>query len=812
MNSIIHLIINTERFYKLPLVCVLFLSLMFDSYSQTDRLHSLISSNDLVYSSITQKMDDGIPVGNGKFGGLLVATKDGLIWQMNHTDFWRYSSQSNVHKDDYGARPYGLGRLSIRWQDDDITQTRDIEQRLSLYDAIFSLDQKSSAFSIENLFDMENDCGIFKLQTSNVKPIKINIELECWRSDAKFFKINSGIGITDSTDFARSPQEIAYLQKLTSNKYIPHRSTQATGLKVIGSRIKILDGTKMKRTIQFELKAGQEVILYVGTTVFEGRGKLINPVQKTIELLERESKKSYSKLKTSHNDWWKKYWKASYIQIESSDSLAAFAENLWYLHLYEMAIADRGKYPIKFNGGNWIINNDDRQWGGGYWHFNQQYTHMTMLAANHLEFLDNYYDPLYENLELLKATSTELWKHSGAFLHETHSPEGVAYQVNRDCIYTNNPMWTGLVFSSGCECAFQMYKYALYNGNEKYMKEKVYPFLREVCLFYKYHLKKDEKGIYYIYPSNMHENFWSVKNPLTDLAAIRSCFPILISMYDKYGGDNNEKESFKEILNNLSPFPKGKWLTNEIPDMGVYISGIDTTIDMFAPAILMKDSIIHNRHGMDSYTVYPFELTLPGKEGYQTAVNTFNNRFYKPTRDILQHDMLPAAMLGMPNEARNCMLNFLSVCDIRANGLVPESDIYSVSLGLNLMFLQSQDGVIQIFPACPDNWDVSFMLRAEGPLIVEASKKNNKVSVCNIHCLKSQNIAVKNCWNAEVEVYDGQKLIASSSNQLIKWQGVEGKNYLLVEKGVIPDKTSLPIERTKNDRVKKLGNHQLGLE
>ncbi len=805
------MICSLKTIYKISNWVLLIITFPIDLLSQT-KSQSLIASNDLVYYSIPPSSQDGIPVGNGKLGGLLVATQNGLSWQINHTDFWRYDAKTNVNRDDYGAAPAGLGRMAIQWKDTGATKKNMLIQRLSLYNALFSMNDKTSKISIENFFDMTQDCGIFKFKKTTGIPAIITVELSGWRAGISFFGTNSGVVITEPSDLSRSPMEIEYLKQLTSNKYVPKKSAQATGIQIKGSKIKNVVIDNIKCTLQFELKPGRDVILYIATTVKEEGEPLKNTVSLTKQLLELESKRSYATLKKAHDAWWRNFWNSSYVEIESKDSLAGFVENLWYLHLYEMAIADRGKYPIKFNGGNWITKNDDREWGGGYWQFNQQYAHMAMLAANHLEFLDNYYDPLVENLNLLKASSLDLWKHPGAFLHETHSPDGIAYQVNRNSIYSDSTKWTGLIFSSGAECIFQMYKYALYSGSENYMKTKVFPMMREVCLFYRYHLKKNNEGLYNLYPANMHENFWRVTNPQTDLAAIRACFPVLINMYEKFGGDLNEKREFIDILNNLAPFAKGKWLTNDFPDMGGHITNVDTSVDMFAPAILGTDSVIHNRHGMDSYTVYPFELTLPGKQGFNTALNTFNNRFYKPTRDILQHDMLPASLLGLPNESRNSMADYLSVCAIKSNGIVPESDIYSISLALNYMLLQSHDGIIQLFPACPENWDASFKLRAEGPMIVNASKVKNSVVECNILCLKKQHISVKNSWNAIAEVYVGKRLICSSAASVIQWNGEKGKNYSIMKKGTKDIKILELRERKINISVKTLGHHHLGLD
>lgn len=785
--------------------------------SRTEQLASIVRSNDLIYKSVPKSEKYGAPVGNGKFGGVLVFTKNELTWQMNHTDFWRFNPETKIHFK-YGAHPFGLGRLTFRWPQVSSESNSAVQGCLGLYVAVFTYLPAPQSLRIENIFDMDNDCAIFQVRSEGIEPITLTIELETWRPETELYQSNTTAMVYDPADAARSTHEIAYLTKLTGGKYETLKSTQATGIKIIGENITPLTEDGKKRAFEVKLDPGGKVYVYAATTVLEGTGILPNPVEKTEELLTQQSHISYAEHKENHNRWWQNFWDASYIQIESSDSLAAFVENLWYLNLYTMAISDRGKYPSRFGLGNFFTQEDERIWGGGYWYYNQQYTPMSMLAANHIEFVEHSYSPLSDNLELLKAQSLDLWKHSGAFVHETHSPDGLAYEENRNNIYTDNTSWTSLIFSTGAECAFHMYKYSLYRDDD-YQRKVVYPFMREVCLFYTHHLKKDKEGIYHLYPANAHENFWEVKDPQTDLAAVRGCFPVLIKMYDEYGGDERERELFEDILNHLAPFPKGKWLTTTTRNVtdntwyGTLVTGVDTTIDMFAPAIVVDDNKVHNFHAVDTYSVYPFEVTLPGDAEYQTAVNTFKNRFYHPTSNVLQHDVLPPALLKLPDEFKKCMADYITVNPSRLNDTTPGGEyITAPSMALNLMLLQSQRQIIQLFPACPADWNASFKLRAEGPSIVEASRQNGQVKSCTIQCLKTQDITVANVWDKEVEVLEGTKKVISSSEQLIRWKGIEGKIYYLVEKGAKPIKEFRLKERKPNENARKYEMLVLGSE
>lgn len=781
-------------------------------------LASIVQSNDLVYHSVPALKTYGAPVGNGQFGGTLVFGQNELTWQMNHTGFWRFNEETATHYK-YGARPFGLARLTFKWDGVPTESDSTIQANLGLYKGIFSLRPKPQLLTIENFFDMDRDCGLFRIQSESQDTLHLAVEIKGWRPGIQLEQTDKMAVISDPMDVARSSHEIAYLQKLTRGKYDTLWSTQATGIKLVGDHIDQLPPDEKKLAFKVVLYPGEVIYIYAATTVLEGTGHLPDPVGKTKQLLELESVMAYESQMKNHLKWWKNFWDNSYVQLESEDSLAAFAENLWYLNLYEMAASDRGRYPAKFNGGNWYSNGDERLWGGGYWHYNQQFNQLSMLAANHLEFVGHYYDPFFEHLDLIKAQTREIWNQPGAFIHETHSPEGVAYKDNRSRIYKDSIWWTGLIFSTSAECAYQMYKYSQYSGNEDYLRDVVYPFMREVCLFYSHRFKQDKNGVYHIYPSNAHENFWKVKDPQTDLAAVRACFPVLIEMYEAYGGDAAERVKFEAILNNLAPFPKGKWVTSpdreehDVTWYGTRVAAIDSTIDMFAPAIIMEDNRVHNFHGVDYYSVYPFEITLPGDQEYQTAVNTFQNRFYRPTSNPLQHDVLPPALLGLSEEFRKCFSDYITLKPGMINDRVPWGEyIASPSLALNYALLQNQQGVIRLFPACPANWDASFKLRAEGPLIVEAKKVAGVVRACKIECLKDQDISVINVWDKEVSVFNGSHEIQTTTAPFVQWRGVKGSTYHLVEQGTRPENVLLAKKRKPNEQARQYRRLTLGTE
>ena len=95
------------------------------------------------------------------------------------------------------------------------------------------------------------------------------------------------------------------------------------------------------------------------------------------------------------------------------------------------------------------------------------------------------------------------------------------------------------------------------------------------------------------------------------------------------------------------------------------------------------------------------------------------------------------------------------------------------------MLIQSHTGIIQLFPAIPNDWkDVSFeTLRTEGAFLVSAQKENGKVSQVHIVSEKGGNLRLKNSFgNSKITVDADYNLknniinISTTPNQKINIQ------------------------------------------
>jgi len=64
--------------------------------------------------------------------------------------------------------------------------------------------------------------------------------------------------------------------------------------------------------------------------------------------------------------------------------------------------------------------------------------------------------------------------------------------------------------------------------------------------------------------------------------------------------------------------------------------------------------------------------------------------------------------------------------------------------------------VIRLFPAWPDDWDVSFMLRCRGGYIISSQKTGREVAFVHIQSLSGERLRIHNPWD-QCYIYSGGK-------------------------------------------------------
>ena len=442
--------------------------------------------------------------------------------------------------------------------------------------------------------------------------------------------------------------------------------------------------------------------------------------------------------------WWHQYWQRSWIQTDNQEA-AEMVRN-YELFRYMLGCNAHGQWPTKFNGGLFtfdplyvastpalpnregateeIYTPDYRKWGGGTMTAqNQRLVYWPMLKSGDADLLKPQLDTYLRMLPTAKLWAQHFWGHGGACFPEQIENSGLPNPAEygkpkpgQDRGIGRNAWleyeWdTALEF---CMMALQAREYAPETSWDKYE-----PLIAECLIFfdehYQYEANKrgaktfDANGKLVIYPGSGCETYKMAYNPSCTIAALKA-------VLEKWGKDSV--------------------MLSRIPEIPTRVIGSDTCI---APAIVWER--IQNVETPQLYPVFPWRIYGSGRQGLQTAVNTYAkdpHALEMRSSKGWKQDNIWAACLGLTEEA--CRLNleklgsgpyrFPAFWDPGFDWAPDHNRGGAGMIGLQEMLLQeTPKGELLLFPAWPKEWNAKFRLHATDGRIVEAEINNGKISL-----------------------------------------------------------------------------------
>jgi hypothetical protein len=408
------------------------------------------------------------------------------------------------------------------------------------------------------------------------------------------------------------------------------------------------------------------------------------------------------------------------------------------------------------------------------------------MASNHVDAVKAFNNMYSRNTAAITARTYQRFNKPGMRV-----PETMGWNGND----SGETEWTNVIYSTSVEAANNMYAQYRYSGDEAYLKDTVYPFMREVARFYVAMLSKNGAQ-YYMAVSNAHETYWLVKNAITDLAAIRSMFPIAIAVAKKLNVDADLQAQWQDVLTNLVPY--GTDATTYLPYEG---GGAQQ----------------RNGENVSCELIWPYSVTGIGAPDYDRALATWKAR-PSPYSNVWANDAIQAARLGLGKEAFDGMKLMLQRYQNYTNGMTNNTNGVFEYLGVHLLvmnesLLQSYNDKIRVFPALPADASLitRFTLLAQGGFLVSSEREGGDIKYVGI---KSQNggmARLVNPWGSEearVIKADGSMVMTSSMGE-ISFATDAGQIYIL-------ERTAKPfgnlvfshITATKNNGPKSLAGTQ----
>ncbi len=539
----------------------------------------------------------------------------------------------------------------------------------------------------------------------------------------------------------------------------------------------------------------------------------------------RLSRANQDQLRHTQRAFWDRFWEKSFLDLRGRD--ADKLTQLWHVTLYSYASVGEGPVLPKFNGGPGLVVEDDRHWGWRYWWQNTREIIWPMFAANHLEYARahlDFYDRLYMDFKQETARLGKLglrvWELANPLKPGLSPPPKEVSRFSaaaleaalRDQRMESVPSgYNARSLAQGAELVQQMFDYVAYTGDKSFLYEVVAPWLKEVTLFYLSYLKREDDGLYHMTPSDALEIWWQVKDPLTDMCAVRYCFWQTLKYGAEFGYEPAFLAAVRERLAHLAPLPTGRFIrrparAEEIPPgRPSYIQAgtplverIEPDDTLYAPAAaFLADRLAYNVEQPELYVIFPFALAdsqSPAPD-YQRAVKTFRARQHSNVCGWSQ-DGIQAARLRLPETVEVIMDHvrrhqrypyggwISPSVPLRGSKLSLTDAPYFDSAGVNMTALQEtllqshrlttpapedpfSGGPIRLLPAVRPDWAGRFKLRARGGFLVYVEfQPGRRLTRLRIFSERGQTLKLENPFQ-ECQIWRGGKCIASSKEAVV---------------------------------------------
>ncbi|MBL4934608.1 glycoside hydrolase N-terminal domain-containing protein [Clostridium sp. YIM B02515] len=459
-------------------------------------------------------------------------------------------------------------------------------------------------------------------------------------------------------------------------------------------------------------------------------------------------KNGFDKNFKEHAGWWENYWQKSSIFLPDKEF-----EKQWYLTNYLFGSCSRkGAPPMPLQG---VWTADNRQlppWKGDYHNdLNTQMSYYHYFKANHMEEGESFIDFLWNLVPQARKFAKTFFDAPGLCLPSVMSIDGKAlggwpmYSIN-----LTNQIWLCQSFE----------KHWRFTGDDEFLGEKAYPYFKEtaLCILRWLESDKDDKLILPLSSSpELHDDSlkaWLTPNSNYDLALLKYLFKTLYEM--------------SSILNN-DDIKKWQEIVNRLPGLAVN----EHNVLMLSPNESLTKSHRHFSHAMAIHPLYLMDYngcdrdkqiidaTVEDLEVLGTGCWVgFSFTWMSELYAVQGNGEGAAYQLKLFWENLCSQNGFHLNGDFKRRGISSfhyrpftlEANMCAAD-ALQEMLLQTNSGVIRVFPAVPDAWKkegVSFRnFRGENGVLISSEMKNEEVKHIKLKVEKSGDLQIMNSFGKD---------------------------------------------------------------
>lgn len=586
-------------------------------------VEEIVRRADLVIDGVVRRSEGGLPIGNGTMGTLVWTSPSALKMQINRVDVFANDSYSNSFNERHMDYGYGCAYVDI----DFANFSKDVfngntRQHLSLYSAEGSIsggNVHASFFACEgddalvfNITDTRKDVEGINIRLNMLRPAEVRTKSHFAHS---WFEVIDDIAVLcqefyEGEYYCASAVAAKVNGKRTRIRMNNESSGRSPG---IPGRSQILLGMETERELRIsvEPEIGSFDIFLSSAATFD-RG--VNIAQKAVAIARRTSGMGVRRLKNVHDDFWRSFWRTSYVALSGNADCEKIEKHYQY-YMYIMGCCSRNnRFPPNFGGLLFSTRGDLRHWGTMQWWNNLSLYYNACLPAGHSELLVPYLNFYFNMLDRCMVAAKQQWNSSGAYIPEVVGfdgpevlPDSIAQELcdlmlmkkpweNRSeafnsFAFTKRPhesRWNfkhherwekgKLVYGAGDDSvrkkfgkgvtnytthmlgtqagvAFHFWEYFQYNHDLKFLRERAYPLIRAVAEFYRTfpNIKLAEDGMYHSYHTNSGEGYFNGTDSIETSVGMHGIYPIAIRASEILETDAVLRNKWKERLTLLFP-------------------------------------------------------------------------------------------------------------------------------------------------------------------------------------------------------------------------------------------------------------------
>ncbi len=538
---------------------------------------SFISQYDLIYETPPLCWQDGLVLGNGSLGAVFFAPH-ALEWIVNKTDVIdaRTHGVQRVIPPDEAARrvregtkprdfereergipaPEGIGPKSCCRLLVDLGMVSgagnrsalpDVHARLSLHDATLrvALDKHLCHPRVES-FVCANE-NLLVISVRDVSPIVAyrtridlsrpeDVELDSPRLSMERERLILRMQMPEGLSYVVALQIVPRPSRAYREDILPRLRPQHRAPVTGEAQVRVA-GNHGIGTV------GGDFDLYL--TVVTSRDAT-DPDEEAHRRLDRAASRSTADLHAAHGNAWADFWKQSWVELGDKD-----LEQLFYGSLYALRTAYRGAPMSGLLGLCYGPSPGPVQltpWTGDLHHDqNVQCPFFPVHALNHSELFDAYLDTYESFLPEARRLAHAVWQAEGAHFDMAFNAQGRSVLGG---------VGHYRFFFGGSYVALMHCLCWRYRRDVDQLRQRIYPFLREVLDFYWSIARKGDDGLFHLWPAHAPElDITDCSDPVQNISMLKVCLQTALEAAAVLSDDGPHVARWRDLLQHLPAYP-----------------------------------------------------------------------------------------------------------------------------------------------------------------------------------------------------------------------------------------------------------------